>query len=35
MGTRLGKVKGGEGEEWHPTSVRPLQVQVDSLTAIS
>jgi len=39
MGTNLslelGKVKSGEEEEWHPTSVTPLPVQIGSLTATS
>ena len=30
---RTGEGEGGEEEEWHPTSVTPLPVQVGSLTA--
>ena len=32
---RAGEGDSGEGEEWHPTSVTPLPVQVGSLTATS
>ena len=34
LSSELGKVKGGEEEEWHPTSVTSLPVQIH-LTASS
>jgi len=35
ISSELGKVKGGEKEEWRRTSVTPVPVQVGSLTAAS